>query len=70
MPFPKQQIQSAETVSDAQGRQYHIQLAPGELAEYIILVGDPQRAKRGAKLLTDIRAKQYNREYFSFYRAI
>lgn len=59
-------IQNADVVSDDTGRQYHIQLAPGELAEYILLVGEAKRAERASKLLTDIRVEQYNREYHSF----
>ena len=35
-------------------RQYHIDLAPGELAEYILLPGDPERTDRIATMLEDI----------------
>ncbi|OGT22484.1 MAG: hypothetical protein A3C55_00565 [Gammaproteobacteria bacterium RIFCSPHIGHO2_02_FULL_42_13] len=59
-------IQSADVVCDKQGRRYHIDLAPGELAEYIVLVGEAKRAERAAKLLTDIRIERYNREYHTF----
>ena len=56
-------IQSSEVVSDETGRQYHINLAPGELAEYVILVGDPGRADKASEFLDDIRVAQRNREY-------
>lgn len=59
-------IQNANVVSDAAGRQYHIDLAPGDLAEYVILVGDPMRAVRASELLTDIRLERRNREFYSF----
>ena len=59
-------IQNADVVSDASGRQYHIDLAPGDLAEYVILVGDPQRAVRASKYLTDIRLERRNREFYTY----
>lgn len=59
-------IESADVVSDATGRQYHIALAPGELAEYIILVGEAARAEKAATLLDNIRVEQHNREYRTF----
>lgn len=59
-------MQSSEVVSDETGRQYHINLAPGELAEYVILVGDPERAVKASELLDDIRISQKNREFVTF----
>lgn len=60
-------IGNAEVVSDATGRQYHIDLAPGEVADYVMLVGDPMRSERAAKtFLTDIRVDRSNREFRSF----
>jgi len=60
------QIESADVVSDNLGRQYHIHLAPGELAEYIILVGEAARAERASEFLSDIRIHEQNREYNTF----
>jgi len=59
-------IQKADVVSDAEGRQYHIALAPGELAENIILVGATARAERAAELLDRIELHQRHREYYTF----
>ncbi len=59
-------IQSSEIVSDAENRQYHINLAPGELAEKIIFVGDPQRAVKASKFLDNIRIERKNREFFTY----
>ena len=42
-------FESAEVVKDAEGRQYHIGVAPGELAPYILLCGDPARAERAGR---------------------
>ena len=55
--------ESAERVRDAEGRQYHIGLAPGEVARHIILVGDPQRARRVAGLFDRVELERSNREY-------
>jgi len=59
-------IQKADVVSDDQGRQYHIALAPGELAENIILVGATARAERAAELLDSVELHQKHREYYTF----
>ncbi len=46
-------------------RQYHIELGPGELAEYILLPGDPDRtAEIGARFET-IEVERRNREFAS-----
>lgn len=60
------EIQGADVVCDVSGRQYHIDLAPGELAEYVILVGEAKRADRASSLLTDIRVHRHNREYNTY----
>ena len=46
-------------------RQYHIGLGPGELAEYILLPGDPDRTPRIAALLDDVEAEYRHREFAS-----
>lgn len=58
--------ESAERVRDAAGRQYHIALAPGEVARHIILVGDPERARRVAGLFERVELERRNREYITF----
>ena len=42
------EMKSAEEVHDEEGRQYHIALKPGELADYILYFGDPDRPERFA----------------------
>ncbi len=59
-------FESAEVVKDAEGRQYHIGVAPGELAPYILLCGDPARAERVAGLFDSVRVERRNREYVTF----
>jgi uridine phosphorylase len=46
-------------------RQYHIGLGPGELAEYILLPGDPDRTARIASRLENIEIEQRHREFAS-----
>lgn len=43
-------------------RQYHIDLESGELAEYILLVGDPARVAKAATRLDSIEVERSNRE--------
>src|SRR6476469_4446773 len=46
-------------------RQYHISLGPGELAEYILLPGDPERTARIAARLDSIELERRHREFVS-----
>jgi len=61
-----EEIMEAEVVSTKEGRQYHINLAPGELAEYIILVGDPVRSHKTAKFFDKVLLKRENREFVTY----
>jgi uridine phosphorylase len=44
------------------GRQYHIALERGELAEYVLLVGDPGRVAKVASRFDSIELERSNRE--------
>ena len=46
-------------------RQYHIGLGPGDLAEYILLPGDPERVQRIATRLENTEAFRQHREFAS-----
>jgi uridine phosphorylase len=46
-------------------RQYHIDLAPGEIADYVLLPGDPDRTDRIAEMLDDIEVHRRHREFNS-----
>jgi uridine phosphorylase len=46
-------------------RQYHIELGPGELAEYILLPGDPDRTTRIASRFESIELERRHREFAS-----
>lgn len=59
-------FESAEHVRDEDGRQYHIGLAPGEVAQQVMLVGDPDRARRVAGHMDAVRVERVSREYVGF----
>jgi uridine phosphorylase len=44
------------------GRQYHIALERGELAEYVLLVGDPGRVAKVASRFDRVDLERSNRE--------
>ena len=46
-------------------RQYHIDLAPGEVADYILLPGDLARTERIASMLDDVEVERQHREFSS-----
>src|SRR4029079_17981227 len=46
-------------------RQYHIGLGPGELADYILLPGDPDRTARIASRFESCEFERRNREFAS-----
>ena len=60
-------IKGSEIVETESGRQYHIDLAPGEVAPYVILVGDPARADKVKDFFDDgsIKVSRRNREFVS-----
>ena len=59
-------FKSAEQVHDASGRQYHIGCGPGDVAERILLVGDPARAQLVAEQFESIDVERRNREFVTF----
>lgn len=58
-----QAFHSAEIVATKEGRQYHIGLAPGEVASYILMCGDPKRVEKAARLLDKKAPPIKSREY-------
>jgi len=57
---------SSEHIQDIEGRQYHIGLAPGEVAPSIMLVGDPARASRVAGVMDEVNIERRHREYVTY----
>jgi uridine phosphorylase len=62
----ERQHPSSEHIQDQAGRQYHIGLAPGEVAECIMLVGDPARAAMVAELLDSVQLERRQREFVTY----
>lgn len=56
-------FQSAEIVKTPEGRQYHIGVAPGEVAPYVMLVGDPARAAKVARRFERVELERRSREF-------
>jgi uridine phosphorylase len=52
-----------ELITNKDGSIYHLNLLPGDIAEKIIIVGDPGRVEMLGTLLTDIRVRKENREF-------
>lgn len=46
-------------------RQYHVDLAPGELAEYVLLPGDPDRTEKVAARFDSVELTRRHREFVS-----
>lgn len=57
---------NVDIVLNSEGRVYHLNLAPGDIAETVLLVGDPARAELIAKHFDTITYKGSNREINTF----
>jgi len=58
-------IKSSELILNADGSIFHLHLKPEQIADNIILVGDPGRVELIGKLLTEIEFQVQNREFVS-----
>lgn len=58
-------IPESELIINSDGSAFHIHLRPEEIADNIILVGDPGRVAMVAKYLTDIEFEHNSREFVS-----
>jgi uridine phosphorylase len=56
-------IGESELILTADGRVYHINLRPDELADTVITVGDPDRVKEVSKYFDSIEHKTQHREF-------
>jgi uridine phosphorylase len=52
-----------ELITNRDGSIFHLNLLPGDIADKIIIVGDPGRVDMLSPLLTDIRVRKENREF-------
>lgn len=60
-----QRIAESELIINRRGAIYHLDLRPGELAEFIITVGDPDRVKEVSKHFDSIEYKGQYREFIT-----
>lgn len=56
-------LASSELILNPDGSIYHLGLHPGEVAQTVVIVGDPERVDTIAERLTDIRVRKSNREF-------
>lgn len=61
----KVRIEESELIINADGSVFHLHLKPGEIADKIILVGDPGRVDMIASYLDSIELRAENREFIS-----
>ena len=59
-------IVSAERPATKEKRQYHIACAPGEVAPYVLLPGDPERVPKIASLWDKAKKVAHHREYQTY----
>ena len=58
-------IAESELIINPDGSVFHLHLRPEELADTVILVGDPGRVDMVASFLTDIEFRRASREFVS-----
>lgn len=56
---------NSELIRHPDGRIYHLNLLPSEIAPVILLVGDPSRVKQVSNHFDEITVKQSNREFYT-----
>lgn len=60
-----QKLAASELVLNQDGSVYHLNLHPHEIAEKIILVGDPDRVPKVSKYFDSIEVKKNKREFYT-----
>ena len=55
--------QPSELILNSDGSIYHLKLTPGDLADTVILVGDPGRVEMVSDLFDSIELRKSNREF-------
>jgi uridine phosphorylase len=56
-------IKSSELITNNDGSVFHLHLRPGEIAERVILVGDPGRVEMVAGFFDSVEVRRSNREF-------
>ena len=52
--------------TEGSGKQYHVQLKPGDVGKYVILPGDPKRCEKIARHFEDAKLVADSREYVTY----
>ena len=52
--------------SEGTGKQYHLQIKPGDVGKYVIMPGDPKRCAKIAEHFTDARLIADSREFVTY----
>ena len=60
-----QKIAESELIINGRGAIYHLDLRPEELADTVIVVGDPDRVKKVSKHFDSIECQQQHREFIT-----
>ena len=60
-----QQIAESELIINSRGAIYHLDVKPGEIAETIIVVGDPARVKEVSKYFDKVEVERHHREFIT-----
>ncbi|TNF39062.1 MAG: phosphorylase [Bacteroidetes bacterium] len=66
-----EKMKKTELITNTDGSVFHLHLLPGEIADKIIIVGDPGRVEMIAEMLDSVRVRRSNREFTTvtgFYR--
>jgi len=58
-------IEESELIINPDGSVFHLHLKPGEVAETVLLVGDPGRVEMIASFFDSVQVKASNREFIS-----
>ncbi len=58
-------IAESELIINSDGSAFHLHIRPEQLADYVLLVGDPDRVEMICEYLTDIEFRVHAREFLS-----
>ena len=56
---------SASQPTTDSGQQYHLLVGPGDVAKHVLLVGDPERARRVAARFEHVELERVHREFIT-----
>jgi len=56
-------MKQTELITNPDGSVFHLHLLPGDIADHIIIVGDPGRVEMIGQLLDSVRVRKSNREF-------